>query len=104
MAGAVTTSEPPDIFAQASQEIRFANRLVELKVAIDPNYNGKGLQFEFTVEDESVFTTPYSATVTYLRGSDRHGSQEWPELVCAENPHEYSGEDTALPHADASDF
>jgi hypothetical protein len=73
-------------------------------LAIDPNYKGKGLQLEFTVEDEGVFTTPYSATVTYLRGSDRHGSQEWPELVCAENPHEYSGEDTALPHADAPDF
>jgi hypothetical protein len=67
-------------------------------VAIDPNYKGKGLRLEYTVEDEGVFTMPYSATATYLRGSDRRGSQEWPELVCAENPHDYfSGKDAAVP-------
>jgi hypothetical protein len=72
-------------------------------VAIDPNYKGKGLQLEYTVEDEGVFTMPYSATATYLRGSDRRGS--WPELVCAENPHDYfSGQDAAVPHAAKPDF
>jgi hypothetical protein len=72
-------------------------------VAIDPNYKGKGLQLEYTVEDEGVFTMPYSASATYLRGSDRRGS--WPELVCAENPHDYfSGQDAAVPHAAKPEF
>src|SRR5450631_3215201 len=31
---------------------------------IDPNYKGKGLLLEFTVEDEGVFTMPWSATIT----------------------------------------
>jgi hypothetical protein len=72
---------------------------------VAPNYKGKGLQLEYTVEDEGVFTMPYSATVTYLRGIDRHGSQEWPELVCAENNHDYfSGKDAEMPRADKPDF
>jgi hypothetical protein len=53
-------------------------------VGIDRSYRGKHLQIHFTVEDEGVFTTPWSATITYGRGSD-----EWPETVCAENTHEY---------------
>jgi hypothetical protein len=74
-------------------------------LAIDRNYKGKGLQLEYTVEDEGVFTMPYSATATYLRGIDRNGLQEWPELVCAENNHDYfSGKDAAVPHADKPDF
>jgi hypothetical protein len=66
----------------------------------DPNYKGKGLQLQFTVEDEGVFTMPWSATVTYLRALG-----EWPETVCAENRHEYyAGKDTAVPTADKPDF
>ena len=34
-------------------------------VIVDPNFKGKHLQLQFTVEDEGVFTTPWSATVTY---------------------------------------
>jgi hypothetical protein len=33
----------------------------------DPNYRGKHLQLKFTVEDEGVFTAPWSATITYGR-------------------------------------
>jgi hypothetical protein len=36
-------------------------------VAIDADYKGKGLQLEFTVEDQGVFTTPWSALITYRR-------------------------------------
>jgi hypothetical protein len=68
--------------------------------APEPNYRGKGLQLQFTVEDEGVFTMPWTATVTYLRAA-----VEWPEIVCAENPHEYySGKDTAVPTSDKPDF
>jgi len=64
----------------------------------DPQYKGKALQLEFTVEDEGVFTTPWSATVTYRRALDTIL-----ENVCAENPHELSRQ-VALPTADNPDF
>src|ERR1700683_4086775 len=52
---------------------------------VDPAaYSGKALQLQFTVEDEGVFTTPWSATITY-----QHALNEVIEIVCAENPHEY---------------
>src|ERR1700675_2389351 len=60
--------------------------------AVDPNYRGKGMQLQFTVEDEGVFTMPWSATITYRRALG-----EWPEWVCAENRREYYyGKDTAV--------
>jgi len=51
---------------------------------IDRTYRGKHLQIQFTVEDEGVFTMPWTATITYGRGSTN-----WPEVVCAENSAEY---------------
>ena len=67
---------------------------------VDPDYKGKGLQLQFTVVDEGVFTMPWSATVTYRRALD-----EWPEIICAENTREYyAGRDTAVPRADKPDF
>jgi len=66
---------------------------------IDRNYRGKHLQVRYTVEDEGVFTMPWSATVTYGRGST-----EWPEIACAENPHVYYSKDEAVPTADKPDF
>jgi hypothetical protein len=67
---------------------------------VDPAYKGEGLQLQFEVEDEGVFTMPWSATVTYRRGLG-----EWQEIVCAENPHVfYAGTDAAVPHADRPDF
>ena len=44
-----------------------------------PDYKGKALQLQFTVEDEGVFTMPWSATITYWRSFE-----QWPEFVCAE--------------------
>jgi len=73
---------------------------------IDRNYRGKGLQLEFTVEDEGVFTMPWSATITY----GRDANQDWDERVCAENvQHEYDGQffsdkDAHVPTADKPDF
>jgi hypothetical protein len=51
---------------------------------VDRDYMGKALQLQFTVEDEGVFTMPWSATVTYRRAQN-----ESLEVVCAENTHEY---------------
>jgi hypothetical protein len=72
---------------------------------VDPNYRGKGLQLEFTVEDPGVFTMPWSATITYGRDAN-----PWEERVCAENvQHEYDGHffsdpDAHVPTADKPDF
>ena len=61
---------------------------------------GKYLQLQFTVEDEGTFTMPWMATITYRRALG-----EWPEVVCADNRHEYySGRDTAVPTAGKPDF
>ena len=51
---------------------------------IDPNYRGQFLQVTFTVEDDGVFTTPWSATITY-----RPALAPWVETICAENTNEY---------------
>jgi len=69
-------------------------------IFVDRKYRGKYLQIYFTVEDKNVFTTPWSATITYSRGSD-----QWPETVCAENTHEYyNNKDSDVPAADKPDF
>jgi hypothetical protein len=66
----------------------------------DTNYRGKLLRLEIAVEDKGVFTTPWSATVTYGRPLG-----EWVEHVCAENTHEYyAGKDSAVPTANKPDF
>jgi hypothetical protein len=68
--------------------------------APDPNYKGKALQLEFTVEDKGVFTTAWTATKTY-----RRVFRDWPENACAENPHKYGTEkDPAVPTSDKPDF
>jgi hypothetical protein len=66
---------------------------------VDPDTAKKGLQVEFTVEDEGVFTMPWSARVTYRRLSGDY----WPEAVCAENP-TFFGKDAAIPTAQTPDF
>ena len=82
------------------------NAIPEFRV--NPNDTGKHLQLRFTVEDEGVFTTPWSATITYGRVRAVPGVSEvseWEEDVCAENPHKYGTEkDAAIPTADKPDF
>jgi hypothetical protein len=74
-------------------------------IDVDRNYGGNGLQLEFTVDDDGVFTTPWSATITYRRGINSRGTDEWVEFVCAENPHlYYAGRDIDAPTAEKPDF
>jgi hypothetical protein len=65
----------------------------------DPNYKGKGLQIQLTVEDAGAFTMPWSATLTFRRALN-----EWRELVCAENTEWFPGTYSAVPMADKPDF
>jgi hypothetical protein len=43
-------------------------------------HRGKFLQVHLTIEDAGVFTTPWTATLTYVPGEENH----LPEEVCAE--------------------
>ena len=86
----------------------------EVKDAIDRNrkenwffngdvwkdYKGKYLQAEVRIEDEGVFTTPWTATLTYIANKD-----PIPEGVCSENPHEYyNNKESDVPKAAKPDF
>jgi hypothetical protein len=62
--------------------------------------NGKFLQLHVTIEDEGVFTTPWTATLTYAPGPERLS-----EGVCAENRHEYyNNKESDVPTAEKPDF
>jgi hypothetical protein len=68
--------------------------------ARNPDYKGPGLQLEFTVEDEGVFTRPWSASISYRRPLG-----EWPEMACAENAQaHFSASHAAVPTAVKPDF
>jgi hypothetical protein len=76
------------------------NLFIRTHLDFVPNYRGQHLQLHFTVDDEGVFTMPWSATITY-----RPALYEWGEYICAENIHEYyAGKDTAVPRAEKPDF
>jgi len=63
-------------------------------------HRGKFLQVQVTVEDDGVFTAPFTATLTYVPNP---GPLE--ESICAENTHEYySNKDSDVPKADKPDF
>jgi hypothetical protein len=64
-------------------------------------HRGKFLQLQLTVEDEGVFTTPWSATLTYVPGPDVPS-----ESVCAENIHQYyyDRSDADVPRTEKPDF
>ncbi len=66
----------------------------------NPNYQDKYLQLQLTVEDEGAYTTPWTASIVYLRDY-----LEWPEVVCAENTHEYyNNKESDVPSAAKPDF
>jgi hypothetical protein len=66
----------------------------------NPDYKGKGLQLDFTVEDDGVFTMPWSASISYRRPLG-----DWPEMSCAEDVHGYfPGKYVRIPIADRPDF
>ena len=82
----------------SKENIRFGPGVQSLE--FDPNYRGKHLQLEFTVDDTGVFTMPWTATITY-----RPAIGQWTDLICAENIHEYYGnKNAAVPQAEKPDF
>ena len=86
-------------YARDAKE-NFQLRYSDAGPQVDPDYRGKVLQLHFTVEDDGVFTMPWSATITYRRGLN-----ETPEYVCADNIHEYhESKDRVVPAATTPDF
>jgi hypothetical protein len=87
--------------AQAAVARNIKENIRTTDTSSDLTYKGKRLQLVFTVEDEGVFTMPWSATITYERPS-----QEWQENVCSENVFEfYAGRNEAIvPTANRPDF
>jgi hypothetical protein len=75
-------------------------------IARDPNYQGKGLELEFTVEDDGVFTSPWSVSMIYWPPLMPMG--QWLEYVCAENANGYDWHNPTkkapMPTADKPDF
>jgi hypothetical protein len=64
------------------------------------DYRGKFLQLHLTIEDEGAFTTPWTATMTFVPGPEIMR-----EVVCAENRAQYYTNDEAdVPTADKPDF
>jgi hypothetical protein len=66
------------------------------------NPQGKYLQLRFTVEDKNVFTTPWTATMTFRYVGN--GPLDWQEQACAENIFWYPGKEADVPRADKPDF
>jgi hypothetical protein len=61
--------------------------------------NSKFLQLHVTIEDEGVFTMPWTATLTYAP------SDPVAEGICAENPNEYyNNKESDVPRAERPDF
>jgi len=90
-----------DAEAQAAlaRNLKANNRVPD--TASDLSYRGRRLQVLFTVEDQGVFTMPWSAAVTYERPA-----MDWQEIVCAENPFDFFAgkNDAVLPTASRPDF
>ena len=64
-------------------------------------HRGKFLQLHLTIEDEGVFTTPWTATLTYAPAPNAQLLED----VCAENIHQYYyNNDANVPRADKPDF
>ena len=66
---------------------------------VNPNYKDKYLHVHFTVEDAGAFTTPWTASMVYLRDH-----LEWPEIACAENTFGFHDKDADVPRSDKPDF
>jgi hypothetical protein len=63
-------------------------------------HRGKFMQVHVTIDDAGAFTTPWTATLTYVPGPE-----QIPESVCAENRREYyNNKDADVPEAETPDF
>jgi hypothetical protein len=69
-------------------------------MAIEPDTNLKGLQIQITVEDPTMYTTPWTATATYRRGRG-----PWLEQICAEDDFDFhEGKTRDIPQSPKPDF
>jgi hypothetical protein len=98
--------EAAKVIEERNEKDNVSNPMTDAGIARDPNYQGKGLELELTVEDEGVFTSPWSASMIYWPPLMPTG--KWHEMVCAENANAYDGlnleKKAPMPTADKLDF
>jgi hypothetical protein len=79
---------------------------VDNGIARDPDYKGKGLDLEIRVEDDGVFTSPWSASMIFW--PPLMPMAKWHEITCAENANGYDWSNPTkkapMPTADKPDF
>ena len=85
------------VFNLIENAAKYSPRDTKIEIAAEKR-NGT---VRFTVEDEGVFTKPWSGVVTYERPA-----MEWPENVCAENTFDFFAEKSGagVPTANKPDF
>jgi hypothetical protein len=64
--------------------VRVSDETNDAGLRIDPDYKGKELQLQLTVDDEGVFTMPWSATVTYRPGLAPYGRKMSVPRTCGQ--------------------
>jgi hypothetical protein len=72
---------------ERNEKDNFAPPMVDNGIARDPDYAGKGLELELIIEDEGVFTMPWSASMIYWPPLMPVG--RWPEITCVEGAKDY---------------
>jgi hypothetical protein len=89
---------------ERNEKDNFAPPMVDNGIARDPDYTGKGLELELIIEDEGVFTRPWSASMIYWPPLMPVG--RWPEITCVEGAQDYGnlGKKAPMPTADNFDF
>ena len=87
--------------AQRAQARNMKEHRRTTDTASDLSYRGKRLQLVFTVEDDGVFTMPWSGMITYERPA-----MPWLENVCAENTFDFFAgkNDAFVPTTNKPDF
>jgi hypothetical protein len=102
----VNKSRVPTALDEHNKLDNLAPPMVDNGIASDPDYKGKGLELELTVEDEGAFTSPWSASMIYWPPLVPMGT--WPEITCVEGAKDYNGRNFAkkalMPVADNSTF
>jgi hypothetical protein len=96
--------EPFTMLADVTRPVSSRTQFTRISAAcgdIFSNHRGKFLQLHLTIDDEGVFTTPWTATLTYVPGPGVLS-----EVVCAENIHQYyyDHSDANVPRTDKPDF
>src|SRR5262245_50487706 len=77
----------------------FRLQVSDTGLARNPDSKSEGLLLEFTVDDPGVFTTRWSAAISYRRPLG-----QWSEMVCADSTFDHTGRKISIPLSNKPDF